>query len=78
MFGLSQPILLKGFNVAGTYFFNRVTFEYSHGMGLNFDYYGRTTEEKNPIEEDSSGGVGSIGRGRNEWDLLVEPNRSGG
>ena len=34
--GLSQPIFLKGVNLAVTYTTNRWIFEYSHGMSLNY------------------------------------------
>lgn len=34
--GLNQPIISHGFNVAGTYFAQRFTFEYSHGMFLTY------------------------------------------
>ena len=34
--GLSQPIFLKGMNLAVTYTTNRWIFEYSHGMSLNY------------------------------------------
>ena len=34
--GLTQPILLKGVNLAVTYTTNRWIFEYSHGMSLNY------------------------------------------
>jgi hypothetical protein len=33
--GLSQPLILKGYNIAGAYFTERVTFEWSHGWSLN-------------------------------------------
>lgn len=33
--GLSQPLLLKGYNLAGAYFMNRITLEWSHGWSLN-------------------------------------------
>jgi hypothetical protein len=33
--GLSQPLALKGYNIAGAYFTKRLTFEWSHGWSLN-------------------------------------------
>jgi hypothetical protein len=33
--GLSQPIILKGYNIAGAYFTKNFTFEWSHGWSLN-------------------------------------------
>lgn len=48
MFGLSQPILLKGSNVAVTYMTRKWYFEYSHGMSLDLesDGVGMTKKEK--------------------------------
>lgn len=34
--GLTQPLLLNGFNIAGNYTHNRWLFEYSHGMFLHY------------------------------------------
>lgn len=44
--GLSQPVLLNGANVAVTYKTDRLTFEYSHGMWLDYDRVGRTDVER--------------------------------
>jgi hypothetical protein len=51
MFGLSQPILLKGSNVAVTYTTRKWYFEYSHGMSLDIekDGVGMTRAEKEDI-----------------------------
>src|SRR5437870_5273013 len=35
MFGVSQ-ILLSGFNIEGNYIHNRLIFDYSHGVSLDF------------------------------------------
>ena len=35
--GLTQPVLLGGVNIAGTYFANKLSFEYSHGMFLHLN-----------------------------------------
>jgi hypothetical protein len=43
--GLTQPILLKGVNVAGTYFTKKMSFEYSHGMFLHLK--GSALKDKN-------------------------------
>lgn len=43
--GLAQPVLMKGVNIAGTYFTKKFTFEYSHGMFLNID--GTLLKDKN-------------------------------
>jgi hypothetical protein len=42
--GLSQPILLHGGNLAGSYFSRNLTFEYSHGMFLHLE--GSTVKDK--------------------------------
>jgi len=36
LFGLSQPLLVKGFNIEGNYIHNRLIFDYSHGVSLDF------------------------------------------
>jgi len=36
-FGLIQPILFRGFNIAVDFRIGRWVFEYSHGMGLRYD-----------------------------------------
>lgn len=36
LFGLNQP-LLGGFNIEGNLFYQRLVFDYSHGVSLNFD-----------------------------------------
>jgi hypothetical protein len=46
-FGLTQPIVLKGFNVAGTYFTKNWTFEYSHGVNLKLE--GAVNKDKNTV-----------------------------
>jgi hypothetical protein len=38
-FGLSQPLLLHGFNVASDFRIGRWVFEYSHGMLLNYNAF---------------------------------------
>jgi hypothetical protein len=40
--GLFQPLLLSGANLAAAYRTDRLVFEYSHGMWLNYDRVGRT------------------------------------
>ena len=48
LFGLSQPIILNGFNVAGNYSTGKFIFDYSHGMWLDYNSndFVRTDEEK--------------------------------
>jgi hypothetical protein len=36
VFGLTQPLVLNGFNVEGVYVHNRFIFSYSHGASLDF------------------------------------------
>ena len=36
VFGLTQPLLVKGFNIEGNYIHNRLIFDYSHGVSLDF------------------------------------------
>lgn len=37
VFGLNQPILLKGFNFEGNYWMKKWVIDYSHGFGLHAD-----------------------------------------
>ncbi|MCH8549869.1 MAG: hypothetical protein LAT80_13430 [Balneolaceae bacterium] len=37
LFGLSQPIVVNGFNIEANYTHNRFIFGYSHGMSLDFN-----------------------------------------
>jgi len=36
VFGLTQPLLVKGFNIEGNYIHDRLIFDYSHGVSLDF------------------------------------------
>ena len=36
LFGLTQPLVLNGFNIEAAYVHNRFIFDYSHGMSLDF------------------------------------------
>jgi len=40
VFGLNQPLFAKGFNAEVNYFGRRITFDYSHGVSL--DFHGQT------------------------------------
>jgi hypothetical protein len=42
-FGLTQPLLVDGFNVEINYIHNRFIFDYSHGASLNFSGNTATT-----------------------------------
>lgn len=35
--GLSQVLIVKGFNIEANYIHNRLIFDYSHGVSLDFD-----------------------------------------
>jgi hypothetical protein len=36
LFGLTQPLFAKGFNIEGNFLYKRLAFDYSHGVSLNF------------------------------------------
>jgi hypothetical protein len=36
LFGLSQPLLLNGFNIEANYFTKKMSFDYSHGVSLEY------------------------------------------
>ena len=36
LFGLTQPLVVSGFNIEGNYIHNRFIFDYSHGVSLDF------------------------------------------
>ena len=36
LFGLTQPLVLNGFNIEAAYIHNRLIFDYSHGVSLDF------------------------------------------
>lgn len=46
LFGLSQPILGRGFNVEGNLFYKRLVFDYSHGVSLDIRAANAGTELK--------------------------------
>lgn len=46
LFGLTQPLLVKGFNIEGNYIHNRLIFDYSHGVSLDFSGNSVTTDLK--------------------------------
>lgn len=46
VFGLTQPLLVKGFNLEGNYIHNRLIFDYSHGASLDFAESTVTTDLK--------------------------------
>ena len=44
LFGLTQPLLVDGFNIEGNYIHNRLIFDYSHGVSLDFSETSVTPE----------------------------------
>ncbi|HEY5823878.1 MAG TPA: hypothetical protein VIT44_05930 [Cyclobacteriaceae bacterium] len=36
LFGLTQPLFAKGFNIEGNFLYKRLAFDYSHGVSLDF------------------------------------------
>jgi len=36
LFGLNQPLLLNGFNIEGNFFTKKMSFDYSHGISLEY------------------------------------------
>ena len=46
LFGLTQPVLVKGFNIEGNYIHNMLIFDYSHGVSLDFSGSSVTTDLK--------------------------------
>lgn len=46
LFGLTQPIVAKGFNIEGNFLFKRFAFDYSHGASLDFSGGSLPTEVK--------------------------------
>jgi hypothetical protein len=76
LFGLTQPVLLSGFNIEGNYIHNRLIFDYSHGVSLNFSGSALNTELKNQgvvVHMPWTTGFG-IGYRLKEWiNVRVEP-----
>jgi hypothetical protein len=70
--GLIQPSLLRGVNVAGTYFTNRLTFEYSHGMFLNYPKFLRKDKNTSLVYSPWSTGAGIGYRLSSKYDVRME------
>jgi len=47
VFGLTQPLLVKGFNIEGNFIYKRLIVDYSHGVSLDFSGSSVTTDLKN-------------------------------
>lgn len=76
VFGLTQPLLVKGFNIEGNYIHNRLIFDYSHGMSLDFSENTLTTDLKRQgvvVHIPWTTGFG-VGYRLKEWiNIRVEP-----
>lgn len=76
LFGLTQPLVVSGFNIEANYIHNRLIFDYSHGVSLDFsgsllpDYL---QEQGVVVHMPFSTGFG-VGYRFTEWlNLRVEP-----
>ena len=76
LFGLTQPLLVDGFNIEGNYIHNRFIFDYSHGVSLDFSESSVNTELREQgvaVHMPWTTGFG-VGYRFNEWlNLRVEP-----
>lgn len=74
--GLSQALVVRGFNIEANYIHNRLIFDYSHGASLDFDKNLVTDELKAQgvvVHMPFSTGIG-VGYRFTEWlNLRVEP-----
>jgi hypothetical protein len=76
VFGLNQPILLKGFNFEGNYYTKKWVFDYSHGLGLNVEgkTLGNEFEKQNiDFRISHSWGIGVGYRINNGLNIRLEP-----
>lgn len=76
VFGLTQPLIVKGFNIEGNYIHNRFIFDYSHGVSLDFSGPSVTSDLKEQgvaVHMPWTTGFG-IGYRLKEWiNIRVEP-----
>jgi hypothetical protein len=70
--GLIQPVLLGGVNLAGTYFTNKMSFEYSHGMFLNYPKFLRKDDNASLVYSPWSTGAGIGYRINSKYDIRAE------
>jgi len=76
LFGLTQPLLVDGFNIEGNYVHNRLIFDYSHGVSLDFSGTSATLDlERQWVEVHMPWTTGfGVGYRLNEWlNVRVEP-----
>lgn len=76
LFGLTQPLFAKGFNIEGNFFYKRLAFDYSHGVSLDFSgntISGELKEQHLQVHVPYTTGFG-LGYRFTEWlSLRVEP-----
>jgi hypothetical protein len=76
LFGLTQPLVAKGFNIEGNYIHNRFILDYSHGISLDFTGETLTPELKDQglaVNVPWTTGFG-VGYRFTQWlNLRVEP-----
>lgn len=70
--GLLQPAFLGGANVAATYFTDRWTFEYSHGMRLTYPEVARDAETTSRLYSPYTTGFGVGYRITRQFDTRLE------
>ncbi len=76
LFGLTQPLFAKGFNIEGNFFYKRLAFDYSHGVSLDFSgntISGELKQQHLQVHVPYTTGFG-LGYRFTEWlSLRVEP-----
>jgi hypothetical protein len=70
--GLSQPVILKGYNIAGAFFTKRFTFEWSHGWSLNPPLRDEQVEQNMEFEVKWTTGPGFGYRITKSFDVRLE------
>ena len=73
LFGLIQPVALKGFNVEANYFTRRLSFDYSHGTSLNPPVVGDFKDNQLALYLPYSTGFGVGYRFSSFFDVRFEP-----
>lgn len=76
VFGLNQPIVVKGFNFEVNYWAKKFVFDYSHGFGLKFEgnlVQGEARDQRLSFNVKHSLGVGVGYRFTESFNLRIEP-----
>jgi hypothetical protein len=73
LFGLLQPVALKGYNVEVNYFTKRLSFDYSHGVSLDPPTVGDFKDNKLALHLPYSTGFGVGYRFSSFFDVRFEP-----